>query len=262
MESLHPLLGRTLVFVAHPDDEAIGCGLLLQQMRDPIVIFATDGAPRSNFFWKSYGSRETYAATRAREAERALGRIGVVHFHFLNEPKAIVDQELYLNLDTAFAALARSVEEEAPDAILSLAYEGGHPDHDACCFVASVIGERYRLPVWEMPLYHRVPQRKERQGFLHGPSMTVPVSSRELVRKRQMLGEYRSQGHVVAEFVPEIEYVRPMQKYDFTAVPHSGELNYQTWQWPMTGADLCQAFKQFLRRPPDPRRKREWGSAA
>ena len=77
-----------------------------------------------------------------------------------------------------------------------------------------------------------------------------------------MLAEYRSQGHVLAEFPAEIEYVRPMQKYDFTAVPHTGVLNYQSWQWSMTGADLCQAFTQFMRRPPDPRRKREWGSAA
>ena len=48
---LAPLLGRTLVIVAHPDDETITCGGLLQRMRDPCVVFATDGAPEDAYFW-------------------------------------------------------------------------------------------------------------------------------------------------------------------------------------------------------------------
>ena len=45
MAELEILLGKTVVIVAHPDDEAAGCGVLLQRMQDPIVVFATDGAP-------------------------------------------------------------------------------------------------------------------------------------------------------------------------------------------------------------------------
>ena len=72
MEQLAPLLGRTLVIVGHPDDEAVGCGGLLQRMREPIVLFCTDGAPRDPFFWERYGSREAYARER-REEVRLLG---------------------------------------------------------------------------------------------------------------------------------------------------------------------------------------------
>src|SRR4051812_43592222 len=81
VECIDPLLGRTLVLVAHPDDEAVGCGNLLQRMQDPIVVYATDGAPRSKYFWSKYGSRERYAAHRLREAEEALESIGLQHFH-------------------------------------------------------------------------------------------------------------------------------------------------------------------------------------
>ena len=40
------LLGRTMVLVAHPDDECVLCGGILQKMRDPVVVYATDGAHR------------------------------------------------------------------------------------------------------------------------------------------------------------------------------------------------------------------------
>src|SRR4051812_27248634 len=138
VDSLRPLLGRTLVLVAHPDDEAAACGALLQRISDPIVVFATDGAPRSNYFWKQYGSREEYARVRVQEAEQALAAVGVAHFHFLREDPPIVDQELFLHLPAAYDALTRLLDAEMPEAILSHAYEGGHPDHDACCFLADV----------------------------------------------------------------------------------------------------------------------------
>src|SRR5207244_3181142 len=104
--------------VPHPDDEAVGCGALLQRMRDPIVVFATDAAPRSDFFWKQYGSRETYAATRAIEAHYALAAIGVTDVHPLLKADPIADQELFLHLDLAFEALAALIDRERPEAIL------------------------------------------------------------------------------------------------------------------------------------------------
>src|SRR3954464_14150939 len=45
MDLLAPLLGRTLVIVAHPDDEAVACAALLQRMREAHVLFCTDGGP-------------------------------------------------------------------------------------------------------------------------------------------------------------------------------------------------------------------------
>jgi len=35
-----------------------------------------------------------------------------------------------------------------PQALLTLAYEGGHPDHDSCNFITSVIA-RERSPSWQ-----------------------------------------------------------------------------------------------------------------
>src|SRR5438876_12216218 len=60
MESWKVLLGRPLVLVAHPDDEALGCSALLQRAQSAAVIFATDGAPAVERFWAAYGSRQAY----------------------------------------------------------------------------------------------------------------------------------------------------------------------------------------------------------
>ena len=70
------LLGTTVVLVAHPDDEVIGFGALLQKMERGIVVFATDGAPRDEYFWKAHGSREEYSRIRRQEAREALAVVG------------------------------------------------------------------------------------------------------------------------------------------------------------------------------------------
>lgn len=246
MDSLQPILGRTLVFVAHPDDEAVGCGALLQRMRDPYVVFATDAAPRSGYFWKPYGTRESYAATRANEAKHALALIGVESAQFLLKENPIADQELFLNLNSAYHALCMLLKQEEPEAILTLAYEGGHPDHDACCFLGFVAGREFGLPVWEVPLYHREAGEIVRQKFIAGDSIRVTPAAEELKRKLAMFAAYESQKHVVSEFDPTFEIVRIMHAYDFRQPPHAGELNYEAWQWPMKGSGLCHAFSLFL----------------
>src|SRR5262249_37360443 len=63
-DPLQPLLGATLILVAHPDDEVIACGALMQRMEKAVVLFATDGAPRDERFWKQHGSRYAYAGLR------------------------------------------------------------------------------------------------------------------------------------------------------------------------------------------------------
>lgn len=264
MDDIRTLLGRTLVLVAHPDDEAVGCGALLQRMADPLVVFATDGAPRSESFWQNYGSREDYALTRYAEADTALKTVGVQRFGFLLESDRIADQELFLNLECAYEALRQVIEEERPEAILGLAYEGGHPDHDSCCFLASVAAEQFDLPLWEMPLYHRREGHIERQCFFDGAGgVEIDIAREELVAKMNMFAAYDSQAGVLREFLPYVERFRPMKPYDFSQPPHAGVLNYEAWQWPMKGRDVCQAFARFAQSFVEtPNKKQKWGTAA
>jgi N-acetylglucosamine malate deacetylase 2 len=248
MGSLERLLGRTMLIVSHPDDETIGCGALLQRMREPVVVFLTDGAPRDPYFWSAHGSREAYADIRAAEARNALYRIGVNNLFFLHsDGGAIPDQELYLNLGLAHAGLAELITQVSPEALLSSSYEGGHPDHDACCFLVGVLASEMNLPAWELPLYHRRGNVVEFQKFLRasGDEVRIVSTGDELLLKRAMIGAYKSQYDVLRQFSPETETFRPMIKHDFSRPPHAGKLNYESWGWRMTGQDLCNAFVAF-----------------
>jgi LmbE family N-acetylglucosaminyl deacetylase len=266
MNALDPLLGRSLLVLAHPDDECVTYGALLQRMADPIVRFMTDGAPRDAYFWGRYGSRETYAAIRQQEARRALARIGVEHIEFVSDgchgrslqanrhaaSDLLVDQELFRILPAAWRELAEAVERLQPQALLTLAYEGGHPDHDSCNLLVSLAAKKFDLPAWEAPIYNRASEsgadRLEPQRFTaeNGTEIDIHPTALEVERKHAMWREYASQGDFLQSFSPERECVRPLPAYDYSLPPHTGQLNYECWQWPMTGNDVCRAFVSFL----------------
>lgn len=248
--ALQPLLGRTLVIVAHPDDESIACGGLLQRMSEPCVVFATDGAPKDDYFWRRYGSREKYAAVRVDEARAALAEVGVREVVFLADRSAepLMDQRLYRTLPAAFTALAEVTEKWRPECLLTLAYEGGHPDHDSVSFLSSQLGRAFSIPVWEAPLYHRDPSGGGiYQKFVEEDDEVIShnVTGGELEAKQHMLACYKSQFSALPSFSIELERFRPQAEYDYSRRPHEGKLNYEVWQWRMSAEEVCAAFEGF-----------------
>ncbi len=254
MDPLQPLLNKTLIVVAHPDDEVIAFGALMQRMRDAVVVYATDGAPRDDYFWKDYGSREAYAQVRREEAQRALNVVGARPV-FLADlvPGGLVDQELFRSLPKALQGLGKVMADERPDAVLTLAYEGGHPDHDSACFLASSCAQSLALPVWESPLYYR---DKNGAGVAQkfivptGREIVTQVEGEALAKKIEMFHTYVSQKLVLDGFRPELEQFRTMPQYDFTKRPAPWKLNYEIWQWKMRGEEVAAAFADVLAATP------------
>jgi LmbE family N-acetylglucosaminyl deacetylase len=250
MDNFQPLQGTAVLLVAHPDDEVIAFGALLQKMKEAFVVFATDGAPRDDSFWQQYESRETYIQVRRQEACEALNIVDA-HPVFLWErvPGGLADQELFKHLPAAIQAFEQVIAETNPDCLLTLAYEGGHPDHDAVCFMAWAAGRRMKLPVWESPLYHRYPDGSRAVQMFPtktGEEIELKVEGAVLEKKLQMFHTYKSQQLVLDGFRPEIEQFRPMMDYDFTTRPLPWKLNYEQWQWKMTGEDVAEAFASYL----------------
>jgi LmbE family N-acetylglucosaminyl deacetylase len=250
MDALKPLLRTTLVLVAHPDDEVIACGALMQQMEKAIVVFATDGAPADEAFWRQYGSRRAYAEVRRREAQLALRIAGATPVFLPDHVEGgIADQELFRHLPAAVAALEKIVAHLRPDCILTVAYEGGHPDHDAACFIASIVGRRAGIPVWESPLYHRnaggagVTQTFPR---VTGAEVELRAENGPLRKKIEMFNVYQSQDLLLDGFQPRLETFRPLADYDFTQPPLLWKLNYEVWQWKMSGLEVSAAFTDYL----------------
>ena len=250
MDALAPLLGKTLVLIAHPDDEAVGCGALLQRMKEPVVVFATDGAPRDPYFWEKTGSREAYAELRRREARASLSLAGLRHIEFLQAGEGwFTDQELFRCLAPAFESLSALVRRYSPQALLTLAYEGGHPDHDSCSFLTSVLARSLFLPVWEMPLYFRRTDGEtlcQQFRVLNGTEVALHPTEEEQKTKREMLATYASQGEVLKQFSAATEWFRPQAAYDYSQPPHTGVLNYEAWGWPIKGSEVSAAFVNFL----------------
>ncbi|HLJ29876.1 MAG TPA: PIG-L family deacetylase [Candidatus Angelobacter sp.] len=250
MEHLQPLLGTTVMLVAHPDDEVIAFAGLMQRMKKAVVVFATDGAPRDSYFWKEHGSRDNYAEVRRQEARKSLEIVGTQPVFLFDQVEGgIIDQELFRRLPEAIKALEQVLDRIAADSLLTLAYEGGHPDHDACSFICRWVAGQRKLPTWESPLYHCNP---DGSGVVQvfpqptGQEVHYSVEGEALEKKLEMFHTYKSQKLVLDGFRPEIEQFRPMADYDFTQRPLPWKLNYELWQWPMTGEDVSQAFASYL----------------
>lgn len=244
-----------MVLVAHPDDESIACGGLLQKMRDPFVVFATDGAPEDPYFWGKYGSRAAYSKLRQDEARIALRHVGVSEVEFLADQAPhghsveLIDQQLFRAIPAGLDLLRRIVREKNPTAILTLAYEGGHPDHDTCSFLSAQLGREFRLPVWEMPLYHRKPDGAGLyQRFVEesGEVIELPIEGELLKRKQLMLQSYKSQFEALPHFEAKLERFRPQASYKYAQPPHPGKTNYEVWGWSMTAKEVSQAFATAL----------------
>jgi hypothetical protein len=61
-----------------------------------------------------------------------------------------------------------------------------------------------------------------------------------------MFHTYKSQKLTLDHFRPESEHFRPVADYDFTRRPFPWKLNYELWQWRMTGEEVSAAFASYL----------------
>ncbi len=218
---------NVLVLAAHPDDETIACGGLLQRASTGLIVFAVDGAPRRYGFEKKFGSLQNYSVTRFGEASRALSFVPHCRSHRLATEQGtwFTDQHLFLSLPAAFISLERFAREFSPDLLVSHAFEGGHIDHDACHFLAKQLARSFGLPALEFPLYRKsshgqdVFQRfkESREG-----EFALQLSQQELQVKRRMLRQYRTQQGLTGVFSQGTERFRQLVQTEDAAPDWSG----------------------------------------
>jgi LmbE family N-acetylglucosaminyl deacetylase len=238
-----PLL---LIVAAHPDDETIGAGACIARFADTCtVVHVTDGAPSDRRFFPATAgtlTRTAYARVRREEATRALAAAGVDASRVVC--LSLRDQEAAFDMDGLTRRLAALVLELRPEILVTHAYEGGHPDHDATSFAvhaASMLAGSRRdgwPSIVEMTSYHDQGGATVRGEFLPYPGareLTIELTEEDRQRKRAMFAAYATQREMLAPFHLETERFRLAPRYRFSAPPHEGRLHYERFGFAISG---------------------------
>lgn len=198
-----------VLLVAHPDDEVLGASVALGLHRDLLLLHATDGAKGADAVGGS--------AARFAELEGALVALGVApRLARIDLPDGALDERA----DVLAAALAPMIA--GAQVAITHAFEGGHPDHDACALAMQLACGKYpRAPArLEFAVYAREGDRLITNSFGDRPD-PVPARLRlspdEVTRKRAALAAFASQRHVVSRFPVAEEQIRPSPVHDFAA---------------------------------------------
>jgi LmbE family N-acetylglucosaminyl deacetylase len=252
---------RPLIFVAHPDDETLACGGLVQRMASSLVVFATDGAPPDHGFERKFGTLKRYSETRFQEAALALAQVPNCSFQRLTKPDGtyFVDEQLFHNLPQALASLCRIARCFSPDALLSHAYEGGHIDHDACSFLAMHAAAALALPRFEFPLYSRNQNGQlVLQQFCDASSAPAEwhLTETEVLCKQKMIAAYASQRGLASAFHFSTERIRPATRTDFS-IAACRDYSYRNrwqrlWRKGLSASALLRNFRKFEVRQDSP----------
>jgi LmbE family N-acetylglucosaminyl deacetylase len=181
---------------------------------------------------------------RDAESRTVLADLGVAagDMHFLGSAHAIPDGSLPLHLPRAERLLEEAVGHQPIRRIFSMAYEGGHQDHDAAHVAAVVFARRRGLlhRTWGMPAYqgHRLPWILYRVATpLPGRPHRVRRLPRRLAwRHAWIVWRYPSQRRTWLGLFPELLVQRAVRRRevlipaDADAIrgrPHPGPLLYE-----------------------------------
>ena len=247
---------RTILLLAHPDDETLGASTLLAALGPAAhLVHVTDGAPRAMGDAEHAGcaTREAYAALRQQECAAALALVGFGPAQY--ETFGVVDQEAWRDLGALTRRVVALCTRLRPTLLITHPYEGGHPDHDATAFAAhaacALMAASGAAPpvLVEQTSYHADPARPDRLATAEfrdvpgaHPAATVELNAAERARKGAMCVAYASQARVLAHFPVAVERFRRAPAYDF-ARPPATPIWYERLGWSVTAADVSAAAR-------------------
>ena len=203
--------------------------------RSAVLVHVTDGAPVDGVDAQSAGfpDAEAYTTARRSELNRALAYLPA--FPIATVQLGETDQRVTDHLFRVVRALRRLIVTWAPATVVTHAYKGGHPDHDAIAVAVHALRrERTTFVHLEFAEYYQ-----GRSGELvtnRFPTTTpatvrIRLSNQEQQMKRDMLSAFTSQQRTLACFGVEEEWLRPAPEYDFSRPPNEGRVWYERFPW-------------------------------
>ncbi len=192
-------LGRTVIVIPHPDDEALGCGgllaLLRQAGRAVAAVLVSDGTmshPHSQEFSPAARRELRYA-----ELRHALAVLGVDENNvlYLGLPDSQVPSEGSA-FEEAAARLAHFIQEQGAETVLTPWRRDPHPDHRATSRLtaAALAGLpapprrlEYVVWAWERAAEADLPRPEEGTGFRLAIGTVLPQKQRAIAAHRSQL---------------------------------------------------------------------------
>jgi LmbE family N-acetylglucosaminyl deacetylase len=234
---------RCSVIVAHPADEVVGAGCLISKLVDVTVLHVTDGAPRDMQDAKAAGfdALSDYARARREECLAALAIANVPEDHVVDFE--ITDQRASACLTDLTKKIATFLQQSAADIVVTHAYEGGHPDHDATAFATHAAlrllkQNGFKPPVlFEMGLHPSEDFKAKVPDFLPGPereTTTLLLDDRAKELKLRMFACFETQRESLEASPIGPEKFRQPLAYDFSFPPQDGKLHYEKFAWAPT----------------------------
>jgi N-acetylglucosamine malate deacetylase 2 len=214
------------IVVAHQDDEVF-LSSVLGHAPYALIVHVTDGAPEDTTAWKG-ATRSEYAAMRAQEADHALDSVGHIGSRVqlgVTDAKAIYHvQRIAVDLSALFT-------EHRTGVVVTHAYEGGHPDHDAVAMAVHTAARASKIV--EAPFYRREGDEEVWQKFIPVEGCDewhVELTDVERVSKADMIAAHKSQQFAIEKMARDVERFRLAPIYNFRLPPNDGNLLW-IYEW-------------------------------
>lgn len=229
----------TLFVLAHPDDEVIAAAAALMHLREKgLVLHVTDGAPRNmaDAARAGFATAGAYAQARRAESRAALALTDGVT---LLDGLCVPDQTASRTLIEITVALRAIITGTAAELVVTHAFEGGHPDHDATAFAAAHAARACAVPLVETSGYFADGAGMATGRFAQPdpPACVHTLDDKEQSTKRRMFECFVTQTETLAAFGTAVELYRPAPPYDFTKLPNDGRVLYDRYDWGLSSSE-------------------------
>jgi LmbE family N-acetylglucosaminyl deacetylase len=246
----------TAVIVAHPDDETIGMGGMMQLFENLTIICCTDGAPAALPPQIAKLGIPTVGAYRTKRMIELMSAMDLSGAQYQLVTLGIQDQKLIYNAFELTQLLIVHLGLRKCKVVLSHPYEGGHPDHDAVAFAVQAASIALSNTDAGFDRYEFTGYFDDEGGNLvtgqflpsNRIKSTFNLSAAEQRRKRLMIECFASQRETLIPFSTSQETFRFAPTYNFLEPPSPWPVRYERFpHWEITSLRWIAEAREAVR---------------
>lgn len=215
---------RALVFMPHPDDEAVFISGLLQKLARNQIVTKAITVTRGEASTLRYGlsADADLAQARTKELETAYHLLGINHFEIWDFP----DNKLEKQTSYVSKKIKLSITQFDPTHIIVLEPDGiyGHPDHIALTQIVMKNSSKTKIifttvsPHFKMPSARKMAKKKSIKPIQ--PEYKLQLTIKETLVKVKCLKAHRSQFQIGLFHLSSLLYffLNDMLRHEYFAV--------------------------------------------